>query len=323
MTNNNILNFLIVELVGGLILTVLGGFLGANINLLYCLLALLVMLLFLKLHVSSSVKQKKWKSWLTGTLIVILGITSAFFFGKSNFFSSFSASNEDSSVTEENDEEPNDELAWFADNCIPSQWKVFNTEYEIIDGCYDLSSINMRGSSTNGFDFIHNADNPTSFLFYRPIEDVTEITFYILINNLEASPLLSGSTDFFFGFTNQDQKMFELQDLPNNDAEFDGEFIIFSGQDDRSIDGLIHFNENTYHYFDQADEDLEFKERSLFKVSITINGNMWNVDLVNVNIPSDKFSKSQLNTKNNIFVFGARVPLEGVVDLSVYDFLIE
>ena len=284
---------------------------------------LAILMISLLIYFYQSYEVRKKFCWIPITIILLFGSTSVFLFVKGNLFSSISEAWSEIFPSKET-QNSEIETLWFKDNCIPSQWQVFNADYESHNGCLDFTSVGISSSVQNGIEIVHYGDKPIRLLLYRPIEDITSISFYLLINNLNESSIVYSSTDFFLGFSDHDTNILEARTLSEDHFELNGEYIIFSGYGDSSRNkGIIHQNSNTFNFYNKIEDDLYFEKTTLFKVDINISGNLWNIEIVNENNPSQKYSMNQLITKKGIFTIGIRIPIGGVIDLKLFDFVVE
>lgn len=216
--------------------------------------------------------------------------------------------------------------SWFLDDCIPSQWNVFNTDSSLDENsqCIIFDEVDLD-ASLDELNIIYSAETPISFVIYRPIDDnISEITFRVYIKELMNGDKLNASSDFYFGFIPYDiNELYGSKAISSSHIEFNGEYVIFSGHDVSSTQADIHHNTNTYSYYDPEPDDLPFKGETIFQVSINIYGNTWNVNLISENNPSQVYTNNGLNIKGNYFTFGFRIPIDGFIDLSVLDFSVK
>jgi len=290
-----------------------------------------------KIQDNSEIKKKK-DFWviLTGLIPLILLFT---LFGVMLFPSTNSkiqdwVSNCETGITETDTVEtteptesdtayPSPSLELFSDDCISSQWNVFNTESHLDEKgqCIVFDDVSLTGSLNNGFNIVHSGQTNTSFYIYHSINNhISEISFRFRVNKLTGYKINNYySTDFYFGFIPQDSNLeFDSKNISSDKVEFDGDFIIISGYENIQGNVIMHVGENTYTYYDTPDDTLIINES--YQVNIRIYGNTWNVEIVNTKDSNNRFVRKNIDRQGDYFTFGFRIPTNGLIELSVLDF---
>lgn len=327
---------IIIEQVIELMVDIISPFFEKNIRLFIILSVLLIVYFIIKKHVELAKKSQESKKggnniWviLTGLipLILLFPLFVVMLFPSTNSkiqekISRFETE-KTGTITGEPTDEENTSLELFSDDCISSQWNVFNTESHLDEKgqCIVFDDVYLTGSLNNGFNIVHSGQTNTSFYIYHSINNqISEISFRFRINQLTGYKINNYySTDFYFGFIPQDSNLeFDSNNISSDKVEFDGDFIIISGYENIQGNVLMHVGENTYTYYDTPDDTLNINES--YQVNIRIYGNTWNVEIINTKDSNDRFVRKNIDRQGDYFTFGFRIPTNGLIELSVLDF---
>ncbi len=220
------------------------------------------------------------------------------------------------------EEELEDEqsIVWFSNGCIPTSWEVFN--YDVIEdsGCWDFGTADFQGLD-NGF-VINPGPGFRSFYIYRPVDEISEISFIV-----EAIQLLTldeeKRTDFYFGFIPYDTNSYYSTNSAQK-VHFNGDYIFVSGQMRDSTYGFIRQRQNPLDDFFPELADKEFKGGHLYEVKININGDHWDVYIKDLtDNTKDNFISMNNDILGNFFVFGFRIRETGIMNLKIINLNVE
>jgi hypothetical protein len=208
---------------------------------------------------------------------------------------------------------------WFSESCIPTSWNKFNVDGATNNECWVFQGQDLKGEE-KGFSILNSGSQPSSFLIYRPTNEVNQITFRVRVKKLY-SPDGKISTDFYFGFIQEDlNEMYPNTTNLSIKNVLDGEYIIIRGLEQTTTYGPIFQGNNPYNAHDIQVTDRDIKQNNVIDVDITINNNSWDVRIDNLSENNQlPFVRENLDILGKYFTFGFRIPENGVLEIDVYN----